>query len=139
MEQTQFFAVDRIGAAEKTRLLVYADPQGRRISHAPLSALMAAGFQRDQGANWRQYADGTCVQWGTSSGIDPLVSFARPFDVRCWHVSLNVEQGSSADRLVTCSSLDVTRFSFTAQGRFVNFQGGGGVADAVFHWMAWGE
>jgi len=139
MEKTHFVALNDIGAAEKVRLLVYAQPQAAKIAHAPLSALMRAGFVRDQGTGWRLYADGTLIQWGESRGIDPLITFPRAFHHNCWHISLTSHERPTPDGLVVRNSVDVTRFSFTAVGHFVDFQGGSGPAETGFSWMAWGS
>jgi len=139
METTQFIALPAIGAAEKIRLLVYIGAQAGKVAHAPLSSLMKAGLTLEQGAGFRHYADGTLIQWGQGSGVDPLVTFPRSFSKICWHVSLTNHDLPQADRLVVRSASHLTLSSFVAQGRFVDFSGGGGSADTPFSWMAFGE
>jgi len=136
-----FIALSDIVAPEKIRMLLHMPSQGAP-AHAPLPALIKAAFTRDQGTNWRQYADGTLVQWGQGQGVDPLVTFPRQFDTACWHVSLTCDGMAGANRLVVHAALNVTRFSFTAQGRFIDFSNSdhvvGGSTTTGFHWLAWG-
>jgi len=139
METTQFIALPAIGAAEKIRLLVYVGAQAGKVAHAPLVSLMRAGLIAEQGAGFRHYADGALVQWGHGSGVDPLVTFPRSFSQGCWHVCLTNHDLPQADRLVVRSASNITLSSFVAQGRFVDFSGGGGSADTPFSWMALGE
>jgi len=139
---TQFIALSDIGAAEKMRLLAYVSAEGDKVAHAPLSALVGAAFVRhqelEQATGFRQYADGSLIQWGQGQGIDPEVMFVRPFSQSCWHVSLTGGQEVDTNRMVIRSAINITLSSFVAQGRFVDFSGGGGHADTGFGWMAFG-
>jgi len=138
METTQFIALPDIGAAEKIRLLVYMGAGAGRVAHAPLPALMRAGLIFEQGAGFRRYGDGTLVQWGQGSGIDPLITFPQTFSQSCWHISLTTIGAGVADRVIVRQASTVTLSSFVAEGRFIDFAGGGGNADTPFYWMAFG-
>jgi len=143
MAITDFIALDRIDAAQKVRLLVYVAGQGERVAHAPLTSLVRSALVRSGGEGWRQYGDGTLVQWGQGSGVDPQITFPRPFPQLCWHVSLTNLQTAGENRLVVRSAIELTPASFIAEGRFIDFSGSGaivtgGQALSGFGWMAFG-
>jgi|GEM_PF-3753198 len=145
METIRFVAISDIGSPMRVRLLLHSSQQGV-MPHAPLTSLMQAAFVREEGvgqngAHWRQYADGTMMQWGRGQGVDQLVTFPREFEQACWHVSLTNDETAGADKLVVRSALQVTKASFIAEGRFVDFTSGGvmgGSAITGFRWLAWG-
>jgi len=138
MEIGSFIALTNISAPEKIRLMVHTPREGVMGAHAPLPSLVRAAFIRERGIDWCQYADGTLIQWGQGQGIDPLVVFPREFDKVCWHVCLTSNESQGGNQLVVRAALNVTRLSFTAEGRFIDFTGGGGQATTGFSWLAFG-
>jgi len=137
MEKTlQDFAVAAIDDPKKIRVLLHG---GTRRLHAPLPALLAVR----KGVGWVEYADGTLVQWGyvgsRTDGVDPMITFERPFAHLCRHVSVNVAGDYPPGFLIAYAATDINTVSFVARGRFIGFNGGGGLAGQPFSWMAWGN
>jgi len=129
---TSPFAIAKIANPNKIRVLILGSG---RIAHAPLPDLLCI----NQGAGWREYADGTLIQWGEGQGVNPLVTFPRVFPNLCWHVSVNVSH-MAENRLTLRMATGVSTGSFTCSGRDMPLDGSpGGQASGDFTWMAWGN
>jgi len=126
------FAIEKITNPHKIRVLLSSSG---RTAHAPLPDL----FCINQGTGWREYADGTLIQWGEGQGVNPLVNFVRPFPHLCWHVSVNVSH-MAENRLILRMATGVSNHSFTCSGRDMPLDGSPGEqASGDFTWMAWGH